>query len=544
MQTPVLRFCHITSVTNQQCETIISPDPNEEQDYPGGVPAAEGPWHFLNELTIWKLKAVADEFNIDVSNCRYKRDYVQKIASKKLTEEQVRQALDRVKSGQAKGTRESEDAEIGQELEAIARVPAQPLELPTEDAKKVERHIDEALMMKPSMFDVDTAAEAALNRMILGDYYSAIKLSREARNKCLESFSRFQVYSAATSIRATDELFSRLVSDNGELDPILRTALAEAKRAFIDGPPKRREETLGELEILATKAYDAFMANTEKEEAELRGLLADYESFGTRTEESRRYLEVAAQARQAMNVSEYNKLIESAKIQADRAKEQRAREIASSFSIVRAATAEVKQIGVDTASAEAEYEAAKKIFEQGSLKEAVELLAAVERQVDAAHIEQLRTRRDLEISQLDSIRQSVETYEPVFKEAASHGIDVREGAYHIVNARAALARKDAVNGVKFARRIREIGSSMEKDMDKKRLELGTIKHVDGAKCGRCGQESLYSYPNMTQKCLACGHSFSTGEPGPVAPEAANELRESSEGKELDDKKKRFGFLHR
>ncbi len=43
------------------------------------------------------------------------------------------------------------------------------------------------------------------------------------------------------SIRAADELFSRLVSEKGELDSILRTALAEAKLAFINGSPKRRE---------------------------------------------------------------------------------------------------------------------------------------------------------------------------------------------------------------------------------------------------------------------------------------------------------------
>lgn len=54
---------------------------------------AEDASNFLNELTIWKLKTVAEEFGVDVSNCRYKRDYVQKIAAKRLTEEQVRNVL-------------------------------------------------------------------------------------------------------------------------------------------------------------------------------------------------------------------------------------------------------------------------------------------------------------------------------------------------------------------------------------------------------------------------------------------------------------------
>jgi hypothetical protein len=440
----------------------------------------EGPGHFLNELTIWKLKAVAEQFNIDVSSCKYKRDFVQKISSRKLTEEQVRSVLDKIKSGKVKTVSEAEEKEIGKELEAIAKAPLQPPELPVDDEKAVERNIDEALMMKPAMYEADSAAEAALNRMILGDYYNAIKICRDARGRSLESFSRFQVYTQAMSIRAADELYSKLAADNSQLDPILRTALAEAKLAFIDGPPKRREDTIEKLEVLATKAFDAFLANTEKEEAELRGLLADYESFGTRTEDSRRYLEIAAQAKQAMNVAEYSKLVSNAKTQAEKSKELRAKEIASSFLIVRAATEEAKEVGVDTSSAETKFAEAKKEYEQGSFRSAVGLLADIEKQVDDAHLERLRARKELEASQLESVRRSIDRYEPVFKEAAKSGLDTREGTYHVVNARAALGRKDAVNGVKFARRIREIGTIMEGDLARKREELGIATALEAS----------------------------------------------------------------
>ena len=91
---------------------------------------AEGPGHFLEELTIWKLKSLAEEFKIDVSGCRYKRDYVQKIASKKLTEEQVRTALDRIKNSKIGSETELEQRRIGKELESIAEAPRRPSELP------------------------------------------------------------------------------------------------------------------------------------------------------------------------------------------------------------------------------------------------------------------------------------------------------------------------------------------------------------------------------------------------------------------------------
>jgi hypothetical protein len=519
----------------------------------GGILMANGPGHFLNELTIWKLKAVAKEFSIDVSSCKYKRDYVQKISARKPTEEQVRSVLDKIKRDSDKASREAHHRDIGKELKSIAEAPLQASELPAGEEKDIERNIDEALLLKPTLFEADSASEAALNRMILGDYYNAIKMIREARGKCLESFSRFQVYSSAMSIRSADELLSKLASDRKELDPILRTALAEAKLAFLDGPPKRREETIENLETLSTKAFDAYMANTEKEEAELKGLLADYESFGTRTEESRRYLEIADQARQAMNISEYGKLIESAKNQAEKSREQRVREITNSFHIVKAGTAEAKEVGVDTSSAEKRLAEAKKAFEEGAFTTAVRLLADIERQVDAAHLEQLKAKRDLEEAQLNSVKRSIESYEPIFKEAAAYGMDTSEGTYNVVNARAALARNDAVNGAKFARRIRDIADSMEKDLDNKRMELGVIKRLEGVKCDSCGKKSVYIYPSSAQKCVNCGHVQAHESPSPAegdeTAEAGASAEEAAEGERAQKTpssqqkgKKKFGFF--
>ena len=470
----------------------------------------DDPHNFLNQLTIWKLKTVAEEFGVDVSNCKFKRDYVQKIATKKITEEQVRTVLSKPKK---KGREpEQEVKDIGKEIEAIAKSPTEPLELPRKEEKEIEKHLDEALMLKPALFDVDSKAQAAYSKMILGEYYDALKLNREARLKGLEDFSSFQVYSAAVSIRAADELFAKLVSDKGQLDPILRTALAEAKRAFINGPPKRREETLEGLEVLSTKAYDAFISNSEKEEAELMGLLADYESFGTRTDESRRYLEIASQAKRSLNIAEHSKLLRDARDRAEHAKGLRTREIKNTFPIVRAATIAAKDAGVDTSSAESRMEDARKAYDDGAFSRAVEMLASIERQVDSAHLEQIRGKRELEARQLESARTTLTTHEPILLEASQYGLEAGEGLVHINTAKTALNRKDAVNAAKHSVRVKDIVLSMENDIDAKRIDRGVIKRVEGAKCDKCGQEALYAYPDRTEKCVKCGQKSATVPP--------------------------------
>ena len=485
--------------------------------------------HFLNELPIWKLKIVAEAFNIDVSACRYKRDYVEKVRSKKLTEDQVRKALaNKGKKPQVdeppldEPSRSSDSATIqvkavAQEIEEIADRPVETAELPQDEEKSVERNLDEALTLRPSFFDVDSASDSAYNRMILGDFYGAIKINREMRLKCFETFSNAQVYSTAVSIRAADELLSRLAEGHHPAGAAMKIALAAAKRSFINGPPRQREEALESLESLVEKAYEAFVADTESEEGELKELLADYESFGTRTDEARRYLEIAAQAKSTFNIGDHAKFLDEAKDRAKSAKALRTKEIDEGFSLVRAATEEAREAGADTAPAESSLGQARKAFEDGSFKQAIEMLSSIERAVDEAHLAQLRAQKDLEAKQIGKVNVILGSYEPMLLEASSYGMGVQEGLYHAANAKAALGSRDVVRAVKHARRLKEFASPLEKDVDMKRLELGIVRHLEGVKCSSCGQESLYAHPNGTQKCFECGQSFQVSAAEPVKP---------------------------
>jgi ribosomal protein L37AE/L43A len=495
--------------------------------------------HFLNELPIWKLKIVAQAFNIDVSACRYKRDFIDKVKSKKLTQEQVRKALaSKSKKPQTEKTdsdepgRSSENAAVqikavARDIEQIAGKPTETTELPLDEEKNVERNLDEALLLKPSFFDVDSASQSAYNRMILGDFYGAIKINRETRLMTLETFSNAQVYSTAVSIRAADELLSRLTAGNHPASSTLKTALAAAKRAFINGPPRQREVALESLESLVEKAYEAFAADTESEEGELKELLADYESFGTRTDEARKYLEIAAQAKSAFNIGDYAKFLEEARKQAEDAKTLRAKEIDEGFSLVRAAAEEAREAGAEMATSESSLEKAREAFESGSFKQAIELLSSVERAVDDAHLAQLRAQKDLEAKQIGKVKVILGSCEPMLLEASSYGLGVQEGLYHVACAKAALGSRDVVKAVKHARRLKEVASPVEKDVDLKRLELGIVRHVDGVKCTSCGQESLYAHPNGTQKCFECGQSYQ----GPATESAKSLVRVLKESRE-------------
>jgi hypothetical protein len=484
----------------------------------------DDPSNFLNDLPIWKLKLVAAEYRIDVSACRYKRDYVERIRSKRLTQAQASGAIAKAKKGMAEKRDDSGESAVEKDIERIADAPVEIMELPADEEKTIERNIDEALMMKPSFFEIDSTAQSAYNRMIVGDFYQALKTNREARLRSLEMISNFEVYAAAVSIRAADELLTRL-HEKTRLDPTLRTALAAAKKAFVAGSPRLREEALESLETLACKTYEAAMSESDQDSEELRGLLADYESFGTRTEEPRRYLEIAAQARQAFDPNEYRKLVKSARKSAEVAREFRKKEIENAFGLVRASTAEAKDIGVPVDKAEASMAEARSAFDGGQFKRAVELLAAVENSMDSAHLDVMRQRKDLEASQAKKVSMTILKYEPMISESGSYGIEVQEASAHLASSKAALSRRDIVAAAKFARRVDEVMPPIEKELDHMRIEKGVLTKVADRKCDKCDSDSIYAFSDGTKKCVDCREVYRV--PRAQAPPVASETSSPS-----------------
>lgn len=490
--------------------------------------------HFLNELPIWKLKMVAAEYKIDVSDCRNKRDFVERIASKRLTDEQIRAALEKAQKRREQETivskAEEEIRQIGREVEAIAERPAEPKDIPGDEEMELEKYIDQTLMSKPTFYETDSAVEQSYNRMIVGDYPEAIRANRNARMKCLETLSAFNVYSSALSIRAADMLLSKLADEKGGIDSNLKTALAAAKKAFISGPPRRREETLADLETLALKAQEAFLTHAVKQEEELMQLLSEYESFGTITHEPRKLLDVAMQARRALDLKQHRALLESASREAETAKERRAQEIAYGLKIAAAAAVEAKQMGADMAGAETDLTEARKAFDDGSFRKSLELYMAAERLADQAYGEQLKIHGEQETTKLATAGASVGASEKLLFEAASYGINVDEGLYYTGTARNALSRKDVVTAAKFARLAKEFVDLKLEEIDEKRIELGVAKRMGEAKCGKCGKKSLYAYPDGTGKCKGCGHSFQLSTPHAAQDDTAVQASESADVK--------------
>ena len=476
---------------------------------------------FLRKLTVGQLKSVAEEHGIDVSSCTSKKSYINALlASSRLTDEDVKATLARLLAREA-----AEDAEemksVHEDLERISSERGHAKDVSSQEDIEIERSIDQALLLRPLFFEVDSATEHAWNKMILGDFSEALRLNMQSRNEVIERLSTFHLYSTALSLRAAETLMWEMKDLVGDDASDLKTALAEAKKAFMNGPPKRREETLEEVERLTSKAVEVFIEKSAQAEQELRDLLREYASFGVRVSGASEMLEIASNAKSSKDYGQYSTLLGEAQALAESEKGARMKEFEDAFEQVRSAIDAAKEAGADTKNDEAQFKNARKAFKKNDFKGAMELLAAIEQAADSAHLRKVRESEGAEAREIEEIATAMRRAEPDLEEAAMYGMDVQEGLLFARQTKSALEHRDVVIAAKYSRRVRKLTKSMKGDIKRLREERGIVKHIEGDKCGECGKESLFVYPDGTTRCDECGSaSFPERSGEPIQSDAA------------------------
>jgi len=462
----------------------------------------------LSDLTVIELRKLARERSIDISGAIRKKELIDKILvwdkapkigtilmpEKDISEAEAPEEL----KTEGEVVLESEKLERGKLTEG-PKISAKTKE--EEKLVEIREYIRFMEGNRPSFFGIDGLLEGVTTKYGTGDYYGAIQAIKTVRERASDFYSHFRIFTNALGIDASERLLEEAVRRGTLSQERANKLVKTAMFGFVEGSPKKREETLEQLENGALEAFDKIIGNLDKDLKIYHQRANELKEIGADVVEAIRLLTEAEKLKTALKLQEAKEQLNSAKNLLKQVEKVRLEEIRYAIPRVRSAIEEAKSIGIDITEPEKELKKASYYIERGEIKLCVESLTKSESVVDQMQHAKLSTDPALRTSQLEKARKITKQLSPFLTDVGSYGIDISEVMHYLRNAQIAITHGDSINAPKFARRADELAKSFVKELEK--LKKRSI-HLDDERCERCGQEMLYKFDTGIKRCANCG----------------------------------------
>jgi len=440
----------------------------------------------LAEKTVIQLKKAARDEEVDLSGCIRKQEIIDKIIDEGKGDEIAGLLI--VRKGSKLTVSEAEKT-------------PEPYAKSKGTTPDVREYLRFMIGNRPSFFEIDGMMEAAIARYATGDHYGAIQGIKSARARASDIYSHFRIFTNALGIDASEKLLQEAVKREGINETKAKRLVEAAMKGFVDGTPKSREDSLEKLESGALEAMDSIVGDVARDIKICRDRASELRDFGADVGTGFQQLSEAERLKTALRIAEAKEAIARVNTILKNAEKVRLEEIRYSIPRVRSAIEEAKSIGISVTDPEKDLTKASYYFERGEMKLCVESLTKAEGTVDQLQHARLNSDPALKHSQLDKARRLAQQMEPILNDITSYGVDVFEAMHYLRNAQTAVARGDAVNAPKFARRIDEVTKELLHEVEK--LKKRSV-HMEDKRCDKCGQDMLYSYDTGIIRCSNCG----------------------------------------
>lgn len=463
----------------------------------------------LTGMTVLELRKLARSNSIDISSIIRKREIIDEILNSGKAPELLGIAVSEAETKPLPAQEEMSvsDKSVGESEKPEKRTPGKnagiaPKGKPDKREAETEQYIKLIIGNRTSFFEIDGMIETALTRYASGDYYGAVQAIQAVRIKASDIYSHFRIYTNALGIDASEKLLSEATKRETISKKDANQLIKTAKNGFVNGTPKRRDETLNKLERGALKAVDKIIGEVGRELEMNRTRANELRAIGADVIEPDHLLAEAEKLKVAMKPQEAKSLIAQANTMMTRAEKIRLEEIRYSIPRVRSAIEESKTLDIDVTESENELKKASYYLERGELKLCVDSLNKSESQVDQLLRVRISSDPSIRKTQLEKTQKNIQYNEPYLNDIASYGLDTSEAMHYLRNAQTALSRGDAINAPKFARRMESLAKEIAEEVEK--LKKRSV-HASDDRCARCNQEMLYDYDTGIRRCSNCGY---------------------------------------
>ena len=389
--------------------------------------------------------------------------------------------------------------DIGRDIEeTIGIIQAMPASGNTDEIDRLlNEKMASAFEIGPIMQIFDTGRRKYQDRQFI----DSINDLMEVRDISSIEFSNLEDIIYAHLILACENLIQKC-DDAPTAEQRDGNVLLDAKRAFNIGGREREDAVAVLVEYSKTLYYDEIKLIREAI-SEKHSLITTMKLQGVDVFNAERYLNRAKDSLKdidfTMSISYLDKAETSAKESQVAWKEQIINDVPRVELIISTAN----DLGAAVVDADKMLGQAKLALENADYGLCAELTKIAERKAMEVQQSQIQKAAQLERRQLGEVRSTLESLEPVIREAFIYGVDIGEVNNAIQRSKAALNNNDYVNGKLFVREaenhVKLIMPHLE-DIRKNIVQNSTDLHH----CSNCDQNTIKIFDNHWARCMSCG----------------------------------------
>ncbi len=487
-------------------EEELPPPPEDEEIEVFGGPA-EPPFDeddirdALSAFKVSELKKMASKYEIDISMCKRKSDYLD-VLSRRAN---IALLLDEVDAKE----READLDRIREELIEVGVGIEETIEeaetLPSMEDDSADQLLVDARNIDVDFNDVEDLLDFARMRFEEENFDKAVELSGEAIRVAKSRFQDLMRLALAYQIMSNEKLIIRMRKSGRDFsEPV--NILMRSKEAYKQNRFDEDIELMNDLSVAIRSLYSREIKKIRDSLYTTGEFLAEISNLGADLTVARDLLQRAREAaRRNDNVDSARLMVRSKEVALE-AKEKRIYEIQEMIPRTQDLIEEAKHLGADVSDGEKMLMQAQIAMDNDDYILCAELAGRAEARASEVQHDQIQQAMDIREKQINEAKDQIENLDSVISEADSYRLNIAKARRLLYVAQETIREHDFVRMTRYVASAQDAVEDLLPEIMNERKKRGIEKPTAGI-CGNCKSRDLVFHEEGYGECLRCGKTF-------------------------------------
>lgn len=455
----------------------------------------------LSGFKVRELKKMAKKYNIDVSECKRKSDYLDVLSRM----ENIQLILDEVDTLEKERDLERIRSELIDVGVGIEETIEETQAVPSMADDVADEMLLEARNIDVDFNDVEDLLDFARMRFEEENFDKSVELSGEAIRVAENRFRDLLRLALAYQIMSNEKLIDRMRRSGRDFsEPV--SILVRSKEAYKMDRFDEGAELMNDLAVAIRSIYSDDIKKTKDSLYATGEFLEEIANLGADLTVARDLLQRAREAARRNDNMEAGRLMERSKEVALEAKEKRMFEIREMIPTTETLIEEAKHLGADVGDAEKMLMQAKIALDNDDYILCAELAGRAEARAGEVQHYQIQKAMDIREQQILEAKDRIEKLDSVIAEADTYKLNVAKARRLLYVAQETIREHDFVRMTRYVTSAQEAVDKLIPEIMAERKKRGIEKPRAGI-CGNCKSKDLEFFDEGYGECRSCGKTF-------------------------------------